>query len=125
MRECLDQDDAQLARMEGVVARVLQGGVLVSAVLVIVGVAWWAVTGRTGYAYGVYPMTVHRAVRDALAGRPLAVVQCGLLALILTPVIRVAASVVVFARQRDRIFTIITLVVLALLLTGIFAGHAE
>ena len=42
-------------------------------------------------------------------------IQLGLLILILTPVARVAFSVVAFAIQRDRLYVIVTLIVLAVL----------
>jgi uncharacterized membrane protein len=51
---------------------------------------------------------------------PLAISQLGLLALLATPVTRVAASVVGFALEGDRLYTAITLAVLAILLASIF-----
>lgn len=54
----------------------------------------------------------------ALAGRGRAIIQLGLLVLIATPVLRVAFSVVVFARQRDYYFVAFTLIVLAVLILG-------
>ena len=51
---------------------------------------------------------------------PAAIVQLGLLALLATPVARVAASVVGFTLEHDRLYTAITLAVLLILLTSIF-----
>ncbi len=45
-----------------------------------------------------------------------AVIQLGLLLLIATPIARVAFSLVAFVRQHDRMYTVITGIVLALLL---------
>jgi uncharacterized membrane protein len=50
-----------------------------------------------------------------LQGRGLALVQLGIALLIATPVMRVIASVVSFARHRDWAFVLITLTVLTLL----------
>jgi uncharacterized membrane protein len=50
-----------------------------------------------------------------LQGRGLALVQLGIALLIATPVLRVVASVVSFARRRDWAFVLITLTVLTLL----------
>lgn len=50
-----------------------------------------------------------------LQGRGLALVQLGIALLIATPVLRVIASVVSFARHRDWAFVLITLTVLTLL----------
>ncbi len=51
---------------------------------------------------------------------PLAITQLGLLTLLATPVVRVAASVVGFALEHDRLYMTITLAVLLILLTSIF-----
>ena len=60
-----------------------------------------------------------------LAMRGQAIVMLGLLLLIATPVMRVAASIFVFARERDRLYIAITTLVLLLLLTSFFLGaHA-
>jgi uncharacterized membrane protein len=50
---------------------------------------------------------------------PLAISQLGLLVLLATPVTRVAASVIGFALEGDRLYTAITLAVLAILLVSI------
>ncbi|MDR0534369.1 MAG: DUF1634 domain-containing protein [Verrucomicrobiales bacterium] len=48
----------------------------------------------------------------------------GLLILIATPVLRVATSLVLFAREKDRVYTVITAVVLALLVLCFVLGKA-
>jgi uncharacterized membrane protein len=62
-------------------------------------------------------------VRDALEGHSRGVIQVGLLMLIATPVARVVFSVSAFARQRDYVYVILTLVVLAVLLYSLFVGY--
>jgi len=52
--------------------------------------------------------------------RPIATTQLGLLVLVATPVVRVAVSVVGFARERDALYVAITLAVLAILLASLF-----
>ena len=51
---------------------------------------------------------------------PLALSQLGLLVLLATPVMRVASSVIGFALEGDRLYTALTVVVLAVLLGSIF-----
>ena len=53
------------------------------------------------------------------------IAMLGILLLILTPVVRVAISVVLFATNRDRRYVLITAVVLALLLTSLTSGLGE
>ena len=48
----------------------------------------------------------------------------GILALVLTPVVRVAALVVVWAREHDRRFAWVGIIVLVILLLGIVLGRA-
>jgi uncharacterized membrane protein len=61
-------------------------------------------------------------VREAVAGKPYAIIGFGMLLLIATPVIRVALSVVFFLVQRDWLYVAITLFVLAVLLLSLVAG---
>jgi uncharacterized membrane protein len=74
------------------------------------------------------PGTVPHALGDVLDGlrhhRGQALVTAGLLVLIATPVARVALSIAVFARQRDRVFVAATTVVLGLLLLSFVLGRA-
>jgi uncharacterized membrane protein len=54
-----------------------------------------------------------------------AVIQLGLVVLILVPVARVAFSVAAFAKQRDLLYVIVTLIVLAVLLHNLLGGLAR
>ena len=51
-----------------------------------------------------------------------AIIQFGLLLLIATPVARVAFSAVGFAIERDSMYVVITLIVLAILLYSLFGS---
>ncbi|MFN3286535.1 MAG: DUF1634 domain-containing protein [bacterium] len=70
-------------------------------------------------------VTLASLLRDLRAGAPTALVQVGLLVLILTPVLRVAATVVFFAAERDWPFVAITSTVLALLSLGLLGLGVE
>lgn len=63
------------------------------------------------------------ALTDSLQLNPNAIMTLGLLVLVLTPIARVAGTAVHFFRTRDPIYTILTLIVLALLLLSILLGH--
>ncbi|HEX5745968.1 MAG TPA: DUF1634 domain-containing protein [Archangium sp.] len=60
---------------------------------------------------------------EAIRGQ--ALVMVGLLVLMATPVLRVALSLLLFSRQRDRIFVGVTSVVLGLLLLSFLLGKVE
>ena len=111
-------------RLEVIISRILQLGVLVSAAILVVGVALWALRGDSGYPPPGYPTRLADVARGLAELRPAAVVQAGLLVLLATPVIRVATSVVVFWTQGDRLFTVLTLTVLTLLVLGFALGSA-
>ena len=72
-----------------------------------------------------FPHTLHEVANGLLVGRGQAIVAVGLLMLIITPIMRVAVSIVGFALQRDRAFVVITGVVLALLLVSFLLGKVE
>lgn len=63
-------------------------------------------------------------VRSALAFHADAIVQLGLLLLIATPVARVAMSLIAFILQRDRVYVVVTTIVLALLIFSLTGGIA-
>jgi len=65
--------------------------------------------------------SVSGIVKRSMTWSSRGMIQLGLLILIATPVIRVAFSLIGFAMEKDRIYTVITLIVLSILvfsLTG-------
>ena len=59
-----------------------------------------------------------------LGGNGRAIITAGLLVLIATPVVRVAFSIYIFVRARDKTYAAITTVVLLILLFGFAVGAA-
>ncbi|HEU4629029.1 MAG TPA: DUF1634 domain-containing protein [Gemmatimonadaceae bacterium] len=118
-------------RVEQLVGRLLQAGVLIAALVVVVGgVAVLVQHGGATPAFGEFLGTAPGLrsllgiVRGALALDAPAIVQLGLVLLIATPVARVALTLVTFALQRDRLYVLITAIVLAVLAYGLLGGHA-
>ncbi len=73
---------------------------------------------------GSFPRSVSWLMAGLAQLNGQAVIVAGLILLIATPVLRVAVSIVAFARERDRAFVVITSVVLALLLLSLALGKA-
>jgi uncharacterized membrane protein len=71
-----------------------------------------------------FPHTLHQTWRSLRDFRGQAIVVAGLLLLILTPVMRVAVSVLSFMYEKDWPFVWITLVVLTLLIVSFLLGKA-
>jgi len=120
---------AASTRLSGLLGRVLQTGVGVSAAVALLGGSIYL--GRHGTSlteYGEFRGvphgldTVRGIVRGALEGRGRWITQFALLILIATPIARVALSAFAFAREGDRTYVAICLFVLAMLLVGLLGG---
>ena len=116
-------------QVDEIIGALLRYGVMLSACVVAAGGLWYLI--RYGFStpgYHVFrgaPENL-RHLRGVLGGvrgfHSAALIQLGLILLIATPVARVAFSVVAFLMQRDRTFTVITLIVLAVLLFSLTAN---
>lgn len=109
--------------MDTLVGGVLLAGVATSLVLIAAGMLWhWAATGSGRLDYSIGGTNLVGFVVDdarALAAgslRPRALVNLGIAVLLLTPYVRVLASLCYFAlAERDWQYTAITACVLAVL----------
>lgn len=117
--------------VEQFVGRLLQLGVLIAAVVVLVGGTLLLVQhGGTPVAFSAFHgepdglRSIGGIVKGVMSMQSESLVQLGLLLLIATPVARVAFTFVAFVLQRDRTYVAITALVLALLLYGLVFGHA-
>lgn len=109
---------------ENAISRVLRAGVTVSATLITCGflcsfLVGWDGSLRGAPATTADPTSFDRLLEGMTQLRPIAITQLGLLVLIATPVVRVAVSVVGFAREHDLLYVAITLAVLILLLASL------
>lgn len=118
------QGHGRLGQTELIISHVLRGGVVVSAAIILAGVVWFYLQLIiTGHAVVTYPHTIPGIARRLTHGEPLALVTLGLLILLLTPIVRVAISILVFALERDWLYTAITLLVLIILLVSLLLGR--
>ena len=116
-------------QMDVAIAVILRAGVILSAVTVLVGAFFYL--RHYGYSHPDYRVfmgepadlcSIPGIVADALAIKSGGIIQLGLLLLIATPIVRVAFAVVAFALQRDRVYVIVTLIVLGVLLFSLLGG---
>lgn len=120
------EDTAPRTRaVERMVGLVLRGGVLAAATVTCAGGALFLSRhGADPVAYSVFagePATLRSIagiVRGAAELRGEWIIAFGLLLLIATPIARVALLLVVFGREKDRLYVAISGVVLAVLLLG-------
>jgi uncharacterized membrane protein len=116
-------------RIEKVMGRLLQVGVIISGLVVLGGgILYLLRYGRLAVHYENFEperaslpsLTI--VLREAVHGHGRAIIQCGLLLLIATPVARVAFSIVAFALEKDRLYAVLTLIVFLILLYSLLGG---
>jgi len=109
-----------MRRMGAALSKILRGGVLLSAALVLLGLVLTAVTADTSSPYGSTELSWILGCDPFLA--PSHVLFLGFFALVATPVVCVSASIIVFLRERDIRFTLIASLVLVILLVSFYLG---
>jgi uncharacterized membrane protein len=114
-------------RMETIMGRLLQVGVLLASATVLVGgILYLHAHAQTRPDYRTF-----RGEPDGLrtpsgllhllsTGEPAAILQLGILLLVATPIARVIFGVIGFAIERDRLYVIVSLIVLAVLTLSLF-----
>lgn len=115
-------------RLETMIGRLLQIGVLAAAGTVLAGGVLYLVQSHSGHVdyRNFVPLansapgssdllTLSSILRSAIHFDSLGLIQFGLLLLIATPVARVALAVVGFALESDRLYTVVSLIVLLIL----------
>lgn len=122
--ETSPEKDARLRQAELIISHVLRGGVIASAAVILLGVVLFYVQmTTTGHVTLEFPHTFIGIAQELGRGEPLAVISLGLLLLLLTPILRVAISIIVFALERDWLYTVFTVIVLAILLISLLLGR--
>lgn len=112
----------EVEKVELIISKSLRVGVVISAIFIIIGLAILLITGKSGYTANYFPTTLYGIFKGLLALKSYAVILTGLLILILTPVFRVAISILVFLKEKDYLYVKITTFVLIVLLFSLFMG---
>jgi uncharacterized membrane protein len=124
---------AARSNMETVVGYILLGGVLLSVALIAGGLAWhWVTTGQLQFEYLVGGMDLARFITNDLQQlivgpiHPRDLINLGIAVLILTPYVRILASVLYFAFvARNWKYTLFTASVLGVLTYSLFGRWAS
>jgi uncharacterized membrane protein len=116
--------------MELLIGNLLRLGVGIAALIVSAGGIFYlsrqaGATPRYGSFLGEPGFLEHagQVIRAAASLRSDAIIQLGLLVLIAVPVFRVAVSIVAFLVKRDWLYSLVTLLVLAVLLFALLGGQ--
>jgi uncharacterized membrane protein len=124
------EEDIELRRWT---PRVMRTTLFVAAALLIAGLAESTIASQAHYVArfrelqsGIglrRPESIPQLLADAARGSGRALMTLGLMALTLIPIGRVALTFLIFLRQRDRLFVMMTGYVLAALILGAMLGR--
>jgi uncharacterized membrane protein len=113
-------------KMESQMGALLRAGVILSCGIMLAGgILYLLRHGGERESYAVFHgepaslESIRGVLREVRAGSARGIIQLSLLTMIATPVMRVAFAVYGFSRQREWMFTVISLTVLALLVFGL------
>ena len=116
-------------KTEYIIGNLLRAGVTLAAIVVLAGGILYLVRyGHSPADYRVFrgePTDLRHVsgiVRDALALHSRGIIQLGLLLLIATPVARVAFAVFAFAAEGDKMYVVVSLIVLAILMFSLIGS---
>jgi len=117
-------------QVEIFIGNLLRTGVIIAALLVIFGGIIYLL--RQGLALPDFKTFkgepeelrhVGAIIKHAFSLHGRGLIQLGLLVLIATPIARVVLSIFAFSRQRDRLYVIVTCIVLAVLCYSLFGSR--
>lgn len=114
-----------IEKTELTIAKLLRVGVLLSALIILFGFVLYLVTGTSGYENDMYPTKPLLILGGVISLKPYAIILTGLFVLILTPIFRVGVSIIVFIKEKDKLYVIITMVVFILLIISLILGKVE
>jgi uncharacterized membrane protein len=118
------------ADMQSVIGWILRGGVILSMTIVFIGgvIFLW----RHGFSIPDYrtfrkvPYFISSSegvFEGVIHGKGQAIIQLGIIILIATPILRVVFAVIAFALEKDRLYTLISLIVLFIIMASMLTGR--
>jgi uncharacterized membrane protein len=123
------QDSWTDQKTEEIIGTLLRAGVTLAASVVLAGGLLYLVRhGGEPADYKVFrgePTDLRQVgsiVRDAVTRRSRGIIQLGILLLIATPIARVVFAVFAFAKERDKMYVVFTLIVLAILMYSLIGS---
>lgn len=111
----------EMRKVELIIGKILRIGVVTSAIVILIGIALYFLNG-SGYANG-FPTRFGTILSGIVAGKSYAIIMLGIFLLILTPVLRVVVSIYAFYKEKDKMYVIITTIVLIILIVAMLLGY--
>lgn len=119
------KEKSEMEDMEIVVSNFLRAGVVLSAIVICIGLVMFLVTGNSGYKANYYPTSPIDIINGLIAFKSYAIMLTGILILIITPVMRVGVSIIVFFKEKDYLYVKITTFVFVILIISFVLGKVE
>ena len=117
-------------KMEVMMGQLLRAGVLIAAAVVLIGGLLYLSQNRgprpdysTFHGVAAELRSPAQIIRQIPTGNSNAIIQLGLLLLIATPIARVVFAAFGFFAERDRLYVVVSLIVLAVLMYSLLDGH--
>ncbi|MNI32670.1 hypothetical protein D3C73_865910 [compost metagenome] len=110
--------------VELIISKMLRVGVIIAGAVIVIGLLQYLITGDSGYPGETFPTSFGGIFEGLFQLKAMAVIETGLLLLILTPVFRVFVSLFVFWAEKDYRFVAITAVVFIILIVSFLLGKA-
>ena len=116
--------------VEKIVGKLLRFGVITASLVVLLGGILFLVQNGTQVRpdYHIFKgeendlITFDGIFMGLFTFKPMAIIQFGVLLLIITPIMRIVFSLFAFILEKDKLYVIITLIVLAIILGSTFGG---
>lgn len=118
----MNKTDKEIKDVQVLISKILRIGVLISALVILIGLFILLVTNNTGYPHMGYPHNFVMIWQGLFQGKAAAIIMFGIFLLILTPVLRVVISIYAFFKDHDHLYVGITTAVLIILLVSMFLG---
>ena len=115
------ENKEEMLKIERSIGYILRIGVIVSAVIILIGMLLLFFQPTNDQV----PTDLWLIFQGVLKLNGEAFIMLGLFCLILTPVLRVVVSIVAFAKEKDYLYVIITLIVLVIMIIGMTFGLVE
>jgi len=130
MKKVISKSFLADADIEKIIGLQLRYGVVIASLIVLIGGILYLVQQGQGPIPPYHTFlgesagytSLSQIVKGIGAGQAKGIVQVGVVVLIATPILRIAFSLVGFILEKDRLYIIITAIVLSVMLFSIFGG---
>lgn len=120
-----NEENEKILTMELIISKALNIGVTISAIVILIGLLIFIITGKSGYPINYYPTSPGEILKGLISLKPYSVILTGLLLLMLTPIFRVVVSIIAFLHEKDYLYAGITTLVFIILIISYVLGKVE